>query len=491
MTLTYILVFVIFALIIGWLVPPRRRILFFLGGSVLAIYWLQPSTPIRNLDFWFPTASIVLTGLVWAVVSKAAAGEIGSFNKSTLISGGIISGLILLVGVTRYIEPLNWLTPTRPPNILVVAVVLVAITMGIFLLYRIWPNKRFLSNLTIIVIIVLFIVLKSDDLSVAASAWLRSRTGQPVITALTTDLPWIGFSFLALRLLHVLRDYQGGRLPSYSLREFISYAIFFPTYTAGPIDRSQRFMGDLRKTTAAAGENSITLGPIKFYGNSEQLVVGSRRILWGVFKKFVLADGLALIALNGLNAAHVQSTLWMWVLLYAYALRIYFDFSGYTDIALGLGLFMGFKLPENFDRPYLKSSLTAFWNSWHITLAQWFRSYYFNPVTRGMRLRGLPAWLIIIVGQFSTMLLIGLWHGITWNFAIWGAWHGIGLFVNNRWTAWMGPRLSLLELGGFTRRVLTVSGWFVTFNYVTLGWVWFVLPDVELSWRVLQRLFGF
>ena len=212
----------------------------------------------------------------------------------------------------------------------------------------------------------------------------------------------------------------------------------------------------------------------------------------GQIKKFALADTLAMVALNETNAAQVSSTGWMWLLLYAYSLRIYLDFSGYTDIAIGLGSLVGLKLPENFDRPYFKTNLTTFWNSWHITLAQWFRAYFFNPVTRSLRssARQIPAWLVIWITQVSTMALIGVWHGITWNFLIWGIWHGVGLFVHNRWLDWQRSH-SMADLSSARRKKLDlVFGWFVTFQYVTLGWVWFALPSPHLAQQVLSRLFG-
>ena len=164
-----------------------------------------------------------------------------------------------------------------------------------------------------------------------------------------------------------MRDRTTGKLAAnaIALREFVSYVVFFPSLTAGPIDRAERFAKDYCNPAAP---------------QVADLLAGGQRIITGVFKKFVIADTLAIVALNGVNAAQASSALWIWVLVYAYAFRIYFDFGGYTDIAIGLGRFLGIKLPENFDRPYLKPNLTLFWNSWHMTLAQWFRTYFFNPV---------------------------------------------------------------------------------------------------------------
>jgi alginate O-acetyltransferase complex protein AlgI len=200
-----------------------------------------------------------------------------------------------------------------------------------------------------------------------------------------------------------------------------------------------------------------------------------------------------MIALSPQNASQTSSTLWMWVLLYAYGLRLYFDFSGYTDIAIGLGKFLSIQLPENFASPYTKVNLTAFWNSWHITLAQWFRAYVFNPLTRSLRENPaeLPSWVIVLVGQLTTMLLIGMWHGITWNFAVWGLWHALGLFTHNRWSNWIRPRYPDPENHRNLHKILTLGSWILTFQYVTLGWVWFALPTIPSSWIAFQQLFGF
>jgi alginate O-acetyltransferase complex protein AlgI len=178
------------------------------------------------------------------------------------------------------------------------------------------------------------------------------------------------------------------------------------------------------------------------------------------------------------------------VLVYAYAWRLYWDFSGYSDIAIGLGRFFGIKLPENFDRPYTRQNLTLFWNSWHITLALWFRAYLFNPLTRALRARPVPVPVIIFITQVLTMVAIGLWHGMTPNFVIWGAWHGLGLFIHNRWADFMKPRATLLDGRPALKRLAHWLGVVITFHYVALGWVWFVLPTPDLALGVFARLVG-
>jgi D-alanyl-lipoteichoic acid acyltransferase DltB (MBOAT superfamily) len=317
------------------------------------------------------------------------------------------------------------------------------------------------------------VVLKTESLALSASRGLRNLTGQTIDLATAFDIRWLGFSYVAFRLLHTLRDRLTGRLLQLGLSEFVTYMIFFPAFTAGPIDRVQRFVGDLEAD---------------FRLDAERFTSAATRIVVGVFKKFALADSLALIALNSANAGQSTSTLWTWVLLYAYAFRIYFDFSGYTDIALGIGQLVGVTLPENFERPYLKTNPTAFWNAWHITLAQWFRAYFFNPLTRALRKRKFSVPAIILIGQLGTMMLIGLWHGMTWNFAIWGTWHGLGLFLHNRWADFAKGRFTNLTTG--MQRVANVAGVLLTFHFVVLGWVWFALPTPALAVHVFQKLFG-
>jgi D-alanyl-lipoteichoic acid acyltransferase DltB (MBOAT superfamily) len=482
MSLAQILALSLSALVIGWLAPRQWRIWFILVASLLAIYWLQPSTPIRNLDFWLPTLTVTLTVFVWASTRPP--------SKNKLPLAGILCIVIpiLLIGLTRYLGPACCITPTRPPDLPRIVLGLTIAAGVIAVPYFFSSKSRLFSWLSLALILVTFIVLKTPALAERASAALRTWTGQPVNLSSAADITWLGFSFLAFRLMHVLRDYQSGRLPVYSLDKFVSYAIFFPSFISGPIDRSQRWIGELEQSASRLS----TIDNPSRKTQATNTVAGLQRILIGMFKKFVIADSLALFALNSQNAGQTTSAGWMWILLLGYTLRIYFDFSGYTDIAIGLGRLMDFHLPENFDRPYLKQNLTAFWNSWHMTLAQWFRAYFFNPLTRALRMRPrkLPPWLIIFIGQVSTMILIGLWHGITWNFFIWGLWHGLGLFTHNRWSEWIRPRFETQAGRAFTGPLLSWGGWLMTFVFVALGWVWFALPDPALAMLVFRKLFG-
>jgi D-alanyl-lipoteichoic acid acyltransferase DltB (MBOAT superfamily) len=161
-------------------------------------------------------------------------------------------------------------------------------------------------------------------------------------------------------------------------------------------------------------------------------------------------------------------------------------------VAIGIGCFLGIQLPENFAAPYLKSNIALFWNSWHISLTQWFRSYVFNPLTRALRTspRPVPTWLAILVTQASTMLLIGLWHGISWSFAVWGLWHGMGLFVHNRWENLVRNRMPAWTRSPRGMIATRIAGVLLTFHFVALGWVFFVLSSPSSAWETLLKLFG-
>lgn len=398
----------------------------------------------------------------------------------------LILCVILGIALTRYLELICCLTQSRPPPLEVVLVASALIFLGASAVFFILPAKPVFLSITTVLLIGLFFVLKSEPTAGKLSGWLRGIMGQSQALASPTDLAWLGISFLTFRLLHVVRDRQAGRLPPYSLIDFAAYALFFPAVISGPIDRSQHFMSEMEKARSSQSEDNWRQRMKK------NTIGGAKRILIGSFKKIVLADSLAFFALNAQNAEQTTSTIWMWVLLFAFAFRIYLDFSGYTDIALGAALLMGISLPENFDQPYTRQNITSFWNSWHITLAQWFRSYVFNPLTRFLRTKPglLPAWVIILSGQALTMSLIGLWHGITWNFLIWGLWHAFGLFVQNRWSEWIRTRLPFDSLSPLNQRLWKISGWGATFLFVCLGWVWFSTPTPDLALRVFSRLFG-
>ncbi len=467
MTIIQILIIVFFTLLFSFI--KRGRDLFLLIASVLIIFWLQPALPIRGFDFWIPTLTLIITIFSWYITTD------NTFNRKNIFTLVIIASIILLLNVTRYFSFAQIFTPSRPPQIEITFIIFLIFGLVLFLLRKI--SASFLT-FGLILLLGIFLILKIPAWTLWLSSSLRGFVGQSVETASALDIRWLGFSYVAFRLIHTIRDKQAGRLPSVDLSEYITYVIFFPAFTAGPIDKIERFIKDLRQPFAGL--------------NTEIFFNASQRLIIGLFKKFVIADTLALIALNDTNATQVNSTFWLWILVYAYAFQIYFDFSGYTDIALGIAKFIGINLPENFASPYLKPNLTQFWNNWHMTLTQWFRAYFFNPVTRWLRSwqKPLSMPMMIFLTQVATMVLIGFWHGVTWNFTIWGLWHGLGLFIHNRWSDFTKAKASEWANTSTKQSILNISGIIFTFHFVALGWIFFALSSPVTSWNVILKLFG-
>ncbi|MBN1681042.1 MAG: MBOAT family protein [Anaerolineae bacterium] len=473
MTLTHIIVFVAAALLYMTLLPQHWRKWALFIGSVLAIFWLQPPVRIDKFDFVFPVGTLALVTLAW-LASRDAEQQ---WTREDVVSVAVMAACIVLVSLGRYLQEDFRITPSRPPALPQVAVMLISVLIVLALVDRLPVGRKRLLLPVALLILALFVILKTEALAEEASRWLRDMMGQPTHLARASELQWLGFSYVAFRLIHTLRDRQTGRLPVLSLRDYVTYAIFFPAFTSGPIDRAERFLKDLQ---ALPG-----LDPAR-------LTQGGMRIVIGIGKKWVIADALAYMALNDVKAEQATSTAGLWLLLYVYAFQLYFDFSGYSDIAIGIGQLFGIKLPENFSQPYLKRNIAAFWQSWHITLSQWVRFYVFSPLSRFLltRKRKPSPTFLALVCQVTTMIVIGLWHGVTWTFVAWGLWHGFGLFIHKVYSDRTRPFYIGLRARPRLMRAIGIAGTVVTFHFVLLGWVWFALADIETSWDVFLRLFG-
>ncbi len=441
--------------------------------SIILIYWLQPDIFVRWLDFFFPTLTMCLTVLSWYLTRS----DEQSLEKQDFIALGLIIAVILGLALIRFVEAdFRWLVASRPPPLHLITVLLLVSAIITFSV----NSLSFRHNVLLLFLLAIFIILKTEDLAIWMSQLIRTGTGQDVSQATVIDLNWLGFSYLAFRLIHTIRDRQSGLLPVLSLQEYVSYMVFFPALIAGPIDRAERFITDFRALTDR----------IDFQA---RYIEGFTRISTGIFKKFVIADTLAQgMALNPINATQLDNTIGTWILLYGYSLRLFFDFSGYSDIAIGIGILFGIKMPENFAQPYTRTSITKFWQSWHITLSNWVRFYVFSPFSRYLLKRKpkpSPV-LIVLITQLATMIVIALWHGMTLNFLIWGIWHGIGLFIHKQWTD--RTRSFYRQLKENPRQQLLADGiaWFITFHFVVLAWVWFAIPEFEQALIVFMKLFG-
>jgi alginate O-acetyltransferase complex protein AlgI len=291
---------------------------------------------------------------------------------------------------------------------------------------------------------------------------------QGEVSALTTSpSAWIGVSYFMFRLIHVALDAHRGRFGDATLSETLIYTLHPTTLIAGPIDRIQHHVVEQRCTVAE---------PSRYFAE------GLWRLFTGLFKKVALAAIFSSIhnmtRVNGVTGVEI----WLWLLSYAFYL--YFDFAGYSDIAIGAARLLGLRLPENFANPYMQPNIARFWQAWHITLSTWLRDYIFFPLSRTLLRRfgsrfSVP---ILLVSHLTTMALCGLWHGLSLGFLLWGVWHGLGLFVHSQVPA-LRQRFHLPTLPVPLSVLLT-------FVFVTLGWAFFANGFVNPV-TLFERLFGF
>ena len=265
-----------------------------------------------------------------------------------------------------------------------------------------------------------------------------------------------GISFYSFQLLAYLFDLRRGEIRAErSFLRFLLFVAFFPQLLQGPILR-------YGKTAPMLAARAVTWDGA-FYG--------MRRFLIGLAKKVLLADRVAAVAASIYASSGYVGTGALWLAALCYTLQIYFDFSGYSDMAIGLGQLFGFSLPENFSYPYTALSITDFWRRWHITLSLWFRDYVYIPLGGNRVNRGRFVLNILTVWAFT-----GLWHGASWNFVLWGFYYGVLLLIEK------------LVIGKRIERVPRLLRWLVTFALVNLGWVLFHLTDAGQLAAVLRGM---
>ena len=268
----------------------------------------------------------------------------------------------------------------------------------------------------------------------------------------------IGISFFTFQAISYVVDVYRGDTRAASLGDVAILQAFFPHLVAGPIVRANELLPQLR---VPRDPRTVLAGPGLF------LVAG------GLVKKTVVADELARRVVDPVfNDPAAHSGAEVLLAIYGFAAQIYCDFSGYTDMAIGLALLLGYVLPQNFNRPYLALSLQDFWRRWHMTLSRWLRDYLYIPLG-GNRHGSRRTYRNLML----TMLLGGLWHGAAWTFVIWGGIHGTALSVE-RWgrERWVGFRLPAW------------LAWLVTFHVVCLAWVFFRSPDLSTAFEMLGQI---
>lgn len=278
----------------------------------------------------------------------------------------------------------------------------------------------------------------------------------------------LAVSFFTFEFVHATVDVYLGKIERVSLRDFALFALFFPTMVAGPIKRYQNFVPQI--------EGALQIPRL----NGLLLATGLFRVFLGLAKKSIIADSMTPLTQPLLAPAPLYTHADYWVGALAYTAKIYFDFSGYSDIAIGCALLLGFQILENFDRPYWSQNISIFWRRWHMSLSAWIRDYIFVPL--GGSRHGK---IITIVNLAVVMGLAGLWHGAAWHFVVWGLWNGAGLAIHRVWTALVGERLpSVVKVSPVQIALSTV----VTFVFVVFGWVLFASPTLALARTVYNEM---
>ncbi len=275
----------------------------------------------------------------------------------------------------------------------------------------------------------------------------------------------VGISFFTFQSLSYTIDvYRRQLKPLDSLLDYAFFVSFFPVLVAGPIIRARDLIPQIRRPLFVSGE---MFGHGIFY------------IVSGLFKKAVISD---YISVNFVERIFDNPGLYSGVEnlfgVYGYALQIYCDFSGYSDMAIGIALLLGFRFPINFNSPYKAESITEFWHRWHISLSSWLRDYLY--ISLGGNRKGR---IRTYINLFLTMLLGGLWHGASWNFIFWGAFHGVALAAHKFWRTLLGKAKGDVSYGW-----RKVGGILVTFHVVCFCWIFFRNTTFEASWTMIGQI---
>lgn len=273
----------------------------------------------------------------------------------------------------------------------------------------------------------------------------------------------VGISFYTFQSLSYMIDIHRGNLtPRKKLIDYALFVSFFPQLVAGPIVRASEFFSQLdkyRNFSFAMAQSGVLL------------------IFLGLVKKVVFADNLAQFADPIFNSPSSFSGLMNLIAVYAFAFQIYFDFSGYSDIAIGVAKLLGFTFPRNFNHPYIALSFQDFWRRWHMTLSRWLRDYLYISLG-GNKNGGYKT----MRNLFLTMFLGGLWHGASWNFAIWGVLHGLFLAIERLFS-----RLKFKPLAS-NMVYIRILKWTLIFNLVCFSWIFFRAPDLNISLEMLTNI---
>ncbi len=334
-------------------------------------------------------------------------------------------------------------------------------------------RKKWMFRTLVLVNIAMLVYFKYTGFLISNLNPLLTLSGIKAVTFAQTALP-LGVSFIVFQKLAFFIDFYRGKIKPESLSDYFFHILMFPKLLAGPIVRFS--------------EMSETLSHNASQTTADMRLSGFFRFSVGLAKKVLIANilGDQVNVLFALPQEQLYGGI-LWIAALAYTFQIYFDFSGYSDMAIGLALMMGFRFPENFNNPYTARSITEFWRRWHMTLSNWLRDYVFLPVAyaASRRLKAnrylnvkTDQWLYMLA-TMVTMFICGFWHGAAWTFIIWGIYQGILMVME---------RLFLLKLYKRTRHIVAVP---FTFFFTIIGWMLFRADSVRQAAGLIRNLISF
>lgn len=374
-------------------------------------------------------------------------------------------------------------------NIFALPVLVTSVCFNYYIGLSLIKDYKFKSRLLAIAILVNLLILGYfkytnfiiDNLNFLINSISLNMTIQSV----NVELP-IGISFFTFTQIVYLIDVYNGKTSETSFRKYFLFVTFFPQLIAGPFLHHKSFIPQISLDSEK--------GP-----SYDKFFLGTFIFSIGLGKKILIADTLGIYADNFFDAVYANSIVPMffssWLGSLAYTLQIYFDFSGYSDMALGLGLLFGIKLPINFNSPYKSKSIIDYWQRWHMTLTGYIGQYLFTPISLWFMRKTyggnkLTSWLgSIFFPNMLVFFIIGVWHGASWTFIIWGLIHGLFLVINHGW------RLIRTQILFLNKNIFnpfkTFLSWSITFISVNIAFVMFRAQDLTVAKNIYSGLFGF
>jgi len=355
--------------------------------------------------------------------------------------------------------------------------VLPIIVLGLMTYVCGWSGSRKVCIIAIAVNVAALCFYKyTQFLALHAVALVNPAWGQSLWEHAQGILPAaapLAISFFAFEFVHYLYDVAHGTEPISNPLDFLLFAIFFPSLVAGPIKRFENFIPSLKAGLATH--------------SAQRIVSGLVRIGVGMFKKLLIADNLTTWINFSIPRFETLDLSTRWLVFLAIGLRILMDFSGYSDIALGLAETMGITIPENFNWPYFATNIQDFWRRWHISLSTWIRDYVYIPL--GGSQHGKARTVLNALFAYS---LVGLWHGAQWYYVFWGVYHGVGLMIYRVYhdIGWKTFEASYPTVAGraWFRQPFGALSWLLTQTFVFVGWMFFFYP-IKDALHYLSLLF--